>query len=156
MGHICPIYNHLCQFHMGVIHQTLTWTTGSLTRCIRDHSYACVYTQGLGKPTASQHNKCYSEKRLTTFSSDPDGVRISGLSISSPTLYQLSHLVKGETGTGRESCLRLRTMQQHLPNPRSCVCITRTCHLPLLLCQIMKSTCAIQVDIKWTGWLSQW
>ena len=24
--------------------------------CIRDHSYACVYTQGLGTPTVSQHN----------------------------------------------------------------------------------------------------
>ena len=33
----------------------LTWTTGSLT-CERDHSYACVYTQGSGIPTMSQHN----------------------------------------------------------------------------------------------------
>ena len=34
-------------------HQTMTWTIGSLT-CVRDHSYACVYTRGgghIGKKT---------------------------------------------------------------------------------------------------------
>ena len=36
-------------------HQTLTWTTSSLT-CVRGHFYACVYTRGLGTQTASQHN----------------------------------------------------------------------------------------------------
>ena len=40
---------------VSVIHRTLTWTTGSLT-CVRDHSYAWVYTQELGTPTAIQHN----------------------------------------------------------------------------------------------------
>ena len=35
---------------VSVIHQTLIWTTGSLT-CIHDPSYACVYTQRLGTPT---------------------------------------------------------------------------------------------------------
>ena len=32
-------------FKFSVIDQTLTWTTGSLS-CVRDHSYACVYTHG--------------------------------------------------------------------------------------------------------------
>ena len=48
---------HAGFFCVSVIHQTLTWTTGSL----RDHSYACVYTQGLGTPTASLHNIFYSK-----------------------------------------------------------------------------------------------
>ena len=43
---------HPGSFPVSVIHQTLTWTTGSLT-CIR--SYACVYTRGWGTQT-SQHN----------------------------------------------------------------------------------------------------
>ena len=34
-------------FRISVIHRTLTWTTDSLAS-IRDHSYACVYTQGVG------------------------------------------------------------------------------------------------------------
>ena len=48
---------HAGSFHVFVIHRTLslTWTTGSLTG-IRDHSYVCVYTMGLGTPTVSQHN----------------------------------------------------------------------------------------------------
>ena len=33
-------------FRVSVIHQSLTWTTRSLTG-VCDHSYACVYTQGL-------------------------------------------------------------------------------------------------------------
>ena len=37
-------------FHVSIIHQPLTWTTGSLT-CVHDHSCACIYT-----PTVSQHN----------------------------------------------------------------------------------------------------
>ena len=40
-------------FHFSVIHRTLTWTVESLT-CVC--SYACVYTQGWGTPTTSQHN----------------------------------------------------------------------------------------------------
>ena len=34
---------HAGSFPVYVIQRTLTWTTGSLT-CVRDHSYACVYT----------------------------------------------------------------------------------------------------------------
>ena len=37
---------HAGSFHVSVFHQPLTWTTGSLT-CVHDHSYACVYAQGL-------------------------------------------------------------------------------------------------------------
>ena len=44
-----------------VIHRTLTWITGYVT-CVRDHSYACVYTRGLGTPTTRQHNIFDSEK----------------------------------------------------------------------------------------------
>ena len=46
---------HAGSFCVSVIQQTLTWTTGSF-KCIRDHSYACVYTGVVGTPTASQHN----------------------------------------------------------------------------------------------------
>ena len=53
---------HAGSFCVSVIHQTLTWTTGSFT-CVCDHSYACVYTRQLGTtPTACQHNSFYSEK----------------------------------------------------------------------------------------------
>ena len=60
-----------------IIHQTLS--TGSLI-CVRDHSYACVYTQGLSTAT-SQHNIFDSEK-FTFFSCAPDGlagIQTSGL-----------------------------------------------------------------------------
>ena len=46
--------------------ELLTWTTGSLM-CVRDHSHACVYTRGLGTPTASQHNIFDSEKLSPIF-----------------------------------------------------------------------------------------
>ena len=80
---------HAGSFSVSVFHGTLTWNTGSLS-CVRDHSCACAYTQGLGTPTASQHNICDSEK-LTNFSCTPDGIRTSVLWVSSPTLYQLRH-----------------------------------------------------------------
>ena len=41
---------------------------------IWDHSYACVYTQGLVSPTVSQQNIFHSEK-LTNFSCAPDRFR---------------------------------------------------------------------------------
>ena len=77
-------------FHVSVIHQTLTWTTGSLT-CVH-HSYACAYTWGLGTPTMSQHTILDSGKTLS-FSCATDGVRTSGHRMLRPTLYQLSHPV---------------------------------------------------------------
>ena len=80
---------HAGSFRVSVSHQTLTWTTGSLS-CARDHSGACVYTHGLGTPIASQHNIFDSEK-LTNFSYAPDGIQTTVLWILSPTHYQLSH-----------------------------------------------------------------
>ena len=80
---------HAESFRVSVIHQTLTWTTGSST-CVHDHSCAHVYTQWLGTPTASQHNILDSEK-LPNLSWAPDRIRTFVLWISSPTLYQFSH-----------------------------------------------------------------
>ena len=82
---------HAGSFPFSVMHQILlTWTTGSFTDvrmsslCVRIHT-------GVGHtPTTSRHNFFRSEK-LTNFYCAPDGVRISGLWISSPTIYQLSH-----------------------------------------------------------------
>ena len=57
--------------------------TGSLT-CVglRDHSYVCVYTRGLGTPTASQYNIFDPEKLSQMFLVlliDSGGIRTSGL-----------------------------------------------------------------------------
>ena len=73
-------------YGVSVIHRTLTWTTGSVS-CACHHSCACVYTRGLGTPTACQHNVFDSEK-LQKKSSAPDGIRTPVLWILSPTLYQ--------------------------------------------------------------------
>ena len=54
---------HAGSFHVSKIHRTLTWTTGSLT-CLCGHSYACIYTQGCGTPTASQNNIFDLESRV--------------------------------------------------------------------------------------------
>ena len=57
-----------------------------------DHSYACVYTWGLGTPTMSQHISD-SEKLAQVFSCAPDVVRIQVTDIIEQNLelYQLSH-----------------------------------------------------------------
>ena len=55
---IQPLINykvHAGSFRVSITHRTLTWTTGYLT-CAPAHSYACVYTRGLGTSTAIQHN----------------------------------------------------------------------------------------------------
>ena len=57
---------HAGPFRVSVIHQTLTWTSGSL-KCVHDHSYACIYTQRLGTQTMSQHNIFDSEKLSQIF-----------------------------------------------------------------------------------------
>ena len=54
---------HAGSFHVSIIHQTRTWTTGSLA-CVHDHSYECIYTQGLGTPTASQDT--FDSEKLCT------------------------------------------------------------------------------------------
>ena len=73
---------HAGSYHVSVIHQSLTWTAESL-RCVRDHSYACVYTRELGTPTVSQHSIFDSEKvsqiflvLLTGFDSQVFGSRV--------------------------------------------------------------------------------
>ena len=51
---------HAGSFRVSVIHWTLTRTTGSST-CVRDYSYACVFTRGVGTPIPSQHTIFYLE-----------------------------------------------------------------------------------------------
>ena len=72
---------HAGSLHVSIIHHTLTWTTGSLA-CVCDHSCTCVHTQGLGTPTASQHN--FDPEKLTILFCAPDGIRTSVLWILSP------------------------------------------------------------------------
>ena len=89
---------HAGSFRVSVNHRTPTWTTGSLA-CVCDHSYACVYTQGLGTPTASQHNILDLEK-LTNFSCAPDAIctRVTVCHrILRPMHYQLNHPVTSYT-----------------------------------------------------------
>ena len=65
--------------------------------CVHNHSYACVYTRGLSTPTISPCSEnifCAPNginKQWEVIA--PNGVRTSGLWISSPTLCQLSHPV---------------------------------------------------------------
>ena len=74
---------------------------------VRTWSFLCVRMHlGVGQPTASRHNIFDSEK-TSHFSCAPDGIRTSGLCISSPTLYQLSHpvtLTFHRTNVHREYC----------------------------------------------------
>ena len=76
-------------FRASVIHQTLTWATGSLT-CVHGHSYACIYTQGLGTLT-SQHN-ILTRKLSQIFLCSGRGLNLWSLDLKS-MLYQLSHPV---------------------------------------------------------------
>ena len=69
-GYKCMLHGY---FHVSIVHRTLTCTTGALT-CVHGLWCACVYTRGLGTPTASQHNLFDSEK-TQSFSCAPDGIR---------------------------------------------------------------------------------
>ena len=64
---------HAGSFRVSIIRRTLTRTTGSLT-CVRDPSYACVYTRGRVSAT-------FLTRKNSHFSCAPDadGVRTSGL-----------------------------------------------------------------------------
>ena len=67
---------HAGSCRVSEIHRTLTWTTGSLT-CVglRDHSYACLHTRGLGNDTDSESAQHFwLGKKLTHFSYAHDGV----------------------------------------------------------------------------------
>ena len=66
---------------------------------VRDHSFACVYTQELGTLTTSQHNSFNLEK-LTNFSCTLDRVRTSGLWISIQAYMYLCEENKGNRGEG--------------------------------------------------------
>ena len=83
---------HAGSLRVSVIHRLLTWTTGCWT-WVRDHSYACVYIHTGVEHTDSESAQHFdSEKKpLTSCLCAPDGIRTSGLWISSATLYQLSH-----------------------------------------------------------------
>ena len=113
-----PVFSCVQCFCVTVIHRTLTWTTGSLT-CIR--SNACVYTQGWGTPTTSQHN-ILTQKTLTNLSFALDGIWTSGHGIhwiSRPTLYQLSHHV-----ISADKQLHMRNFPRLLQKPLHCNRIT--------------------------------
>ena len=56
---------------------------------------ACVYTQGVGTPTASQH--IFDWEKLTNIARAPGGIRTFILWILSLTHYQLSHPVTPST-----------------------------------------------------------
>ena len=61
------LHMHAGSFCLSVIHRTLTWTTGSLT-CVRDHSYACVYTRGgVGHKDSESAQHFDSEKHSQFF-----------------------------------------------------------------------------------------
>ena len=88
---------HAGSFRVSVIHQTLTWITGSLT-CVRGHcSYACVYKQG-----GWAHRQCVGTTFLTRKNTNFSGAKCINRvqtrghwcqGILSRTLYPLSHPV---------------------------------------------------------------
>ena len=57
---------HAGSLRVSVIHQTQTWTTGSLA-CIRDCSCVCVYTRGLGTLTASHVSTTFLTQKSSQF-----------------------------------------------------------------------------------------
>ena len=61
--------------------------------CVRDHSYACVYTQGLGTSTTSEYNIFDWENLSQIFLVLLKGFEPWCLWILSPMLYHLSHPV---------------------------------------------------------------
>ena len=81
----------VCSCFRNTIHRTLTYMDYRIFN-VRTWSFLRLYTRGLGTPTANQHN-IFDWKILTIFVCAADGVRTSGLWISSPTLYQWSHHV---------------------------------------------------------------
>ena len=82
---------HAGSFQGSVIHLTLTCTAGSLT-CVSGHSSACIYTQGLGTPTASQNNIFDSEK-LFVWSRWGSNLRSSDLESDTSNWATLSPLL---------------------------------------------------------------
>ena len=107
--------------------------------CVCDHSFACVYTQGLGTPAISQHNIFYSEK---TFSHAPDRVGTSGLWISSPTLYQLSHPVTKLLLLPLPECPNCRLKSNPLYDEKKSLVVQQTLsHWCYMICDLYLTTC---------------
>ena len=57
---------HAGSFRVSVIHETLTWTTGSLS-CVRDHSCACVYTRELGIAYRQRVSTTFLTRKIHNF-----------------------------------------------------------------------------------------
>ena len=62
-----------------------------ICNCVRDHSWACVYTHGGWAHRQRVSTTILSWKKKVIFSCAPDGIRTSVLGISSLTLQELSH-----------------------------------------------------------------
>ena len=78
---------HAGSFRVSVIHQTLTWTTGSLT-CICDHSCdVYVHTEVGHTDSESEHFLLWKTHKFFLCS-------WRDLNLHPPTLYQLSHPTK--------------------------------------------------------------
>ena len=112
-------------FHVSVIHRTLTWTTRSLS-CVRDHFCACVYTGGLAHRHRVSTTFLTRKKRSQICSCAPDAdvVRTSGLWISSPTLYQLSHPVSRIVLPADLRCMAPYSVATMYDGTLSCTVIT--------------------------------
>ena len=93
----CPVQQmHAGYFHVSVTQETDNMDYRILTMRTRDRTYriltmrtrdlvdACVYTWGLGTPTASQHN-LLTRKSSWSFSCAHNGIQILNIWISSPT-----------------------------------------------------------------------
>ena len=66
---------HAGSFRVSVIHQSLTWTTGSLT-CVHDHSYICVRIQTeIGHTDNESAQHFWLGKTVTNCSCAHDGAR---------------------------------------------------------------------------------
>ena len=110
---------HAGSFLFFIIHQTLTWTTGSLT-CVCDHSYSCVGT----------HEQWVSTVFLTLGEKLPQIFlcswcrRTSNFGSLDPTLYQLSHPVT--LSGAQDKFVRVFLSQKYCADSLS-VCPTPVC-----------------------------
>ena len=74
---------HAGSLCVSIIHQTLTWTTGSLT-CVRDHSYACGYTQRVGHNGSDSAQQFWLGKTHKMFWCSWRGSNLRSLDFESP------------------------------------------------------------------------
>ena len=88
--------------------------------CIHDHFYVCVYTQGLGTPTASQHNIFDSGKLSHIFLLLPTGFKLGSMisyNLESDTLPIESPVHTADRST-EDVILTLHAMYKHLDKLR--------------------------------------